>query len=239
MNSENQRDDLILSKDLQVNGAKSSGRPRFSYKTYPLLNSQAIFVVSMYEAKILYQRRIKNLLGYSEDEFDYDKTLSIIHPDDYKSALSILQGTIDYSEKFGVPDDNCFYISYRMRKKDGTYISIHRMSGICKLHQNRTLKCFYSIIQDISHLRSNIGVKWYWDNKDLNEAEYKKFIGRSSHHIFTKRELDVLELLKLGLKSEDIAAELQLTVNTVNTHRKNMLRKTGANSALEMIQLFE
>lgn len=236
---ENQRDELELSKNLKVKGANTSGRPRFSYKTYPLLNTQALYVVSMRDGEMLYHRNIDNLLGYEKSEFDYNKTLSIIHPDDFKIAQPILQGTIDYSEKFGVPNDNCFYISFRMQKKDGSYLSIQQVSGVCKLHQDKTLKCYYSILQDISYLRSNIGVKWYWDNKELNEAEYRKMIGRSAHHTFTKREVQVFELLKMGMRSEKIASELNLTVNTVNTHRKNMLKKTGAKSSLEMIQLFD
>jgi len=233
------RDDLELSKHLKVKGAKTTGKPRFSYKTYPLFNTQAIFIVSMHKSELLYQRNIERLLGYSAEEFDYDKSLEIIHPEDYKVAQPILQGTIDYSEKYGVPDDNCFYISLRMQKKDGSFISVQQTSGVCKLHQNKTLKCYYTILQDISYLRSNIGVKWYWDNKDLNESVYRKMIGRSAHHTFTNREVEVFELLKLGLSSEDIAKELQLTVNTVNTHRKNMLKKSGAKSSLEMIQLFD
>jgi DNA-binding CsgD family transcriptional regulator len=236
---ENYRDDLELSKNLKVNGSKTSGRPRFSYKTYPLLNTQALYVVSMRDGEMLYHRNIDNLLGYKKSEFDYKKALSIIHPDDYKLAQPIFQGTIDYSEKFGVPEDNCFYISFRMQKKDGTYLSVQQVSGVCKLHQDKTLNCYYSILQDISYLNSIIGVKWYWDNKELNEEEYRKMIGRSAHHTFTKREVQVFELLKMGMKSEDIANELGLTVHTVNTHRKNMLKKTGAKSSLEMIQLFD
>jgi len=236
---EKNRDELILSRDLKVKGSKTSGKPRFSYKTYPLLNTQALFVVSIYESKLLYHRNMDRLLGYNKGDLNYEKTLNIIHPEDYKIARPILQGTINYSRKFGVPDDNCFYISFRMRKKNGTYLSIQQVSGVCKLHQDKTLKCYYSILQDISYLRSNIGVKWHWDNKDLNELEYRKMIGRSSHHTFTKREIQVFELLKMGMSSEEIARELKLTVNTVNTHRKNMLKKTKAKSSLEMIQLYE
>ena len=233
------RDDLELSKKLKVKGAKTSGKTRFSYKTYPLLNTQAIYVVSMHRSEMLYHRNIDKLLGYSENEFDLALAISIIHPDDYKIALPIFQGTTEYSEKYGVPDGNCFYISFRMRKKNGTYLSVQQISGVCKLHQDKTLKCYYSILQDISYLQSTIGVKWYWDNKDLNELEYRKMIGRSAHHIFTKREIQVFELLKRGMSSEEISRELKLTVNTVNTHRKNMLKKTKAKSSLEMIQLYE
>ncbi len=44
------------------------------------------------------------------------------------------------------------------------------------------------------------------------------------------REQDVLELVAQGLSSKEIAARLNIAVNTVNTHRKSITRKTGIKS---------
>ncbi|MGI9596939.1 MAG: LuxR C-terminal-related transcriptional regulator [Acidimicrobiales bacterium] len=47
---------------------------------------------------------------------------------------------------------------------------------------------------------------------------------------FTTRELEVLALLKLGLTSREIAAELFLSKNTVKTYRRRIYNKLGASS---------
>lgn len=44
----------------------------------------------------------------------------------------------------------------------------------------------------------------------------------------TARELEVLQHVAAGLQNAEIAAELFLSVETVRTHVKNMLRKLGA-----------
>ena len=44
------------------------------------------------------------------------------------------------------------------------------------------------------------------------------------------REQDVLELVAQGLSSKEIASKLSIAVNTVNTHRKSITRKTGIKS---------
>ena len=44
------------------------------------------------------------------------------------------------------------------------------------------------------------------------------------------REQEVLELVAQGLSSKEIAARLNIAVNTVNTHRKSITRKTGIKS---------
>lgn len=44
------------------------------------------------------------------------------------------------------------------------------------------------------------------------------------------REQEVLELVAQGLSSKEIAERLNIAVNTVNTHRKSITRKTGIKS---------
>ena len=44
------------------------------------------------------------------------------------------------------------------------------------------------------------------------------------------REKDVLVCLSKGLKNNEIADELNISVHTVITHRKNIVRKTGIKS---------
>lgn len=233
-------EEISIHKKLKVKGAKSNGRPRFLYKSYHLHGLQAIFVVSMKDQEVLYQRNIQSLLGYEPHEFDYRKTLEIIHPEDFEIVKPVLEGTIEYSAQYGVPENNIFYISFRVKKKDGKYISIQQINGVCTLDQSKSLKCYYTILQDISYLRQNMGVRWFWDNPELKVKEYNKLIGKKSpDNSFTKRELDVFELLKLGKSSEEIGSVLNLSPNTVNTHRKNMLKKTGVNTSIELIQLFE
>ena len=44
------------------------------------------------------------------------------------------------------------------------------------------------------------------------------------------REMDVLQLVAQGLSSKEISGRLNIAVNTVNTHRKSITKKTGIKS---------
>ena len=46
----------------------------------------------------------------------------------------------------------------------------------------------------------------------------------------SERETEVLVLLAKGGSSKEIADKLNISVHTVNTHRKNITRKTGIKS---------
>lgn len=51
----------------------------------------------------------------------------------------------------------------------------------------------------------------------------------------TDRELEVLKLLSQGMNSREISKALFISTNTVEYHRKQLLRKTDARNAAELI----
>ncbi len=75
------------------------------------------------------------------------------------------------------------------------------------------------------------------DTEDLVAATLNKLLAgddnpehSSSLEILTEREIDVLKLLAAGLANKEIADKLNISVNTVITHRKNISQKTGIKS---------
>ena len=50
----------------------------------------------------------------------------------------------------------------------------------------------------------------------------------------SERELDVLKLLVNGLNAKQIAAQLSISKNTVDTHRRRIMDKLGCNSMAEL-----
>jgi DNA-binding NarL/FixJ family response regulator len=53
----------------------------------------------------------------------------------------------------------------------------------------------------------------------------------------TKREIEILRLIGEGWNSNQIAGMMYLSPNTVCTHRKNILRKTGAKNIITVLIL--
>jgi len=53
----------------------------------------------------------------------------------------------------------------------------------------------------------------------------------------TQRELEILQLIALGLTSQDIATKLFISKNTVETHRKNMLAKLNVNNTAALLKI--
>lgn len=53
--------------------------------------------------------------------------------------------------------------------------------------------------------------------------------------VLTEREEEIVRLIATGLKTRDIAEQLHLSPHTVNTHRKNILKKVGVKSGSELV----
>lgn len=52
----------------------------------------------------------------------------------------------------------------------------------------------------------------------------------------TLREIEVIKLLDEGLSSSQMACKLNISENTIETHRRNILRKTDTHSATELLR---
>lgn len=55
----------------------------------------------------------------------------------------------------------------------------------------------------------------------------------------SRREREVLDLILAGRRTKQIAAELFRTEKTIEFHRRNIMRKTGAKSVVELARLAE
>jgi DNA-binding NarL/FixJ family response regulator len=79
------------------------------------------------------------------------------------------------------------------------------------------------------------------DNYVCNEMKEILTASREDHRKFqaiqllTKREIQVIEMIKSGHSSKEICEELDITLNTVETHRYNILKKLGVKNAASLI----
>lgn len=55
------------------------------------------------------------------------------------------------------------------------------------------------------------------------------------HEKLTEREKEILRLISMGFNSQKIGKHLQISKNTVDTHRRNILKKTKLKSTFEIV----
>lgn len=60
-------------------------------------------------------------------------------------------------------------------------------------------------------------------------------IGQARSNEFTDRELDVIRAIAQGMRYEEIARTLCMSLNTVKYHIRNILQKTGFRSTVQLV----
>jgi DNA-binding CsgD family transcriptional regulator len=71
----------------------------------------------------------------------------------------------------------------------------------------------------------------------LIKKKSRKVADISSHNL-SKREIEIIGLLMQGLSSEEISEKLFISYETVKSHRKHILEKTGAKNTAALINYY-
>lgn len=73
-------------------------------------------------------------------------------------------------------------------------------------------------------------------SSDINSILMKGLHGEGEQKLLTDREREILKLISQEYTNKDIAEELFISERTVETHRKNIFRKTGTNNMVGLIK---
>lgn len=203
---------------------------------YLLLPSQAIYLLDRRSMSIPYKRGIERLLGYSDDEFNINLIAGYVHPDDseryvYLTKLTNEWGRAINPEPFSVE----VQIDYRVRKKDGSYIKVIRQSTNFENCVDKSIKSAINILTDITQIKTDNSVNLSVFNVKTGKVLLEEKDTLPMTFRFSKREMEILRLLKIGMRSSEIAGRLFISRHTVDTHRRKMLEKTGCKNIMELV----
>lgn len=105
--------------------------------------------------------------------------------------------------------------------------------------EGKPLLVFISV-QDITHLMKG---EDYWIRGVFGEQEKRVFVYHSNEdktveqEILSEREKEVLKYIIQNLNTKQIASILEISPNTVDNHRRNMIARTGTRDTTALIHL--
>lgn len=186
------------------------------------------------------QDNMHTMLGYTKEWFTPENIVANIHPDDVPHFVNFENTTAIFLNKLPVEKLQKYKISYdyRLKKANGEYIRILQQNVTIENSDEGGVLRTLGMHTDITHLKketqaslSFIGIDGepsYYDVDILNVFKKEK-------DLFSKREKEILTCIANGYKSKEIGDLLFLSKVTVDTHRKNIMRKSDCNSFTELI----
>ncbi|MDD2612607.1 MAG: LuxR C-terminal-related transcriptional regulator [Bacteroidales bacterium] len=163
-----------------------------------------------------------------------------IHPDDYVSLMQngisifklYIQLSTEEKEKYKLINE------YRILNADNKYVRVIEQHQTLALDTFGNLWLSLSIIDISPNQDSDQELKCQLVN--FKTGDIYPFGNTKNNHesigvALSKRELQILKMVKAGLLSKEISDNLNISFHTVNTHRQRILEKLGANNSMEAV----
>ena len=189
--------------------------------TASILKGQCLFVVSGKNNKVIFSEGIKELLGYGNEEFKF--SFKLIHPFERKQVLNLIEENLKTFRKKSHNKNYSFITSYRIQKKNGEYLN-----AIQKV-----------ILTSVDTTKSHPDALYIISALPVQDKQSAIQNTNPKHILFSKREVEIIKLLKRGSTSAKIAEQLFLSKHTVDTHRRNMLRKCKCENTVDLIEYYK
>jgi DNA-binding CsgD family transcriptional regulator len=183
---------------------------------------------------------IETILGYDPTSFNMAFFMEIIHPDDRQHFLTFEAHAVDFYSTLPVEKLMKYKVryDYRLKTKNGNYVHILHQSAVIEHDDHGLVTRILSVETDISYLKKGskpvLSIIGMDGEPSYIDIAAKNFV-MESDEVLTRREKQVLLLLIEGKLSKEIASSLNISKQTVDNHRKNMLRKTGVINTTELV----
>lgn len=184
------------------------------------------------------QKRIFGTGKSGGTDIDIKMHYNNIHPDDLAFVLETDNLLYDYFSKLSFNEKRDFKMIYdfRTRNTEGFYVRHLHQSIV--LEQDRNGKTWLTLV--ISHLLSERNPNEKPQRRLINYKTGKLHLfneidGAGSGVVLTKREKEIMVLISRGYDSFNISEKLHISINTVNNHRQNILRKTKTDNTTQAV----
>ena len=204
--------------------------------------NQFFYVADVIQMNILFtSKRSSKMIGIDPEELTFYHFMELTHPDEIQRLNLGRPKIVKMGQDLFTAEDGIRYLStdFRMRTPAGSYSKILIQCYLVFTNIPRKTVFFLKVHTNIDWWKKKDYGFHYYYGEDLSYFRYPDTQLLDIGMLISKREFEILILVEQGMSSEEIAEKLFLSVNTIHTHRCNMLKKTGKESIPDLIYSFK
>jgi DNA-binding CsgD family transcriptional regulator len=188
--------------------------------------------------------KCSDVTGYEKEEVlrqHAQFVANFILPEDFPFVMEITKAGMGYLHQLPYEQRELMCVTYftRATRKDGQTIIIQNQSIPLVLDEQNVPFIFGNIISDITYLNPTNIPHAIVVNRSTNEQLHLdpvKLQLLKHNTIFTKREKELIALIIKGYSSREAAEVLNISYETVRTHRKNLLQKANVRNTSQLVR---
>ena len=168
-----------------------------------------------------------------------------IHPEDVELWLKALNSLMTFTLE-EIPEDKRLRMSYtwnfRLKNADDNYVNV--IQNTTPLEFDADMKpiiglAHYTVIDAKIQMPITATAKLLNNNNEYETKYFNNFSQKLLTNGISNRERDIIRLLVINKSSKEIADSLNISPNTVDTHRRNILKKLNISSTGELVGMLK
>ena len=170
---------------------------------------------------------------------------SRMHPDDIEHWLQALNELMNFTiNNINVKDRRkmSYTWNYRIKNSKGVYVNVIQNTTPLEFDLNNKPiigLAHYTVLDSKISMQVSATAKLLNNNNEYETMYFNNFSQKLLSEGISNRERDIVRLLVLNHSSKDIAEKLNISPNTVDTHRRNILKKLRISSTGELIGMIK
>lgn len=137
-----------------------------------------------------------------------------------------------------MPELHCLYrniFHYRIKKKDGQHVYLHDEKAVLNMKDSGNL--YYTLFRDITAEKAFAGVKVEVYKQGEVLSKIKEYKPSAEHNPLSKREGELVTLIKQGLSTKEIAWYLKISHHTVRNIKSKLFEKFKVSNSIELLNM--
>ncbi|MFH4967004.1 LuxR C-terminal-related transcriptional regulator [Gaetbulibacter sp. M240] len=170
---------------------------------------------------------------------------SRMHPDDLEKWLQALNSLMEFTlNEIPESDRNkmTYTWNYRFKNASDEYVNIIQNTSPLEFDSNNKPiigLAHYTVLHPEINLQICASAKRLNAQNEYETLYFNNFSQKLISEGISNRERDIVRLLVLNYSSKEIAKKLSISPNTVDTHRRNILKKLNISSTGELIGMMK
>jgi len=202
-------------------------------------NKQLFYISDAILMDILFvSKSVNTMFGIEPRKFSQGFFLTTTHPEDLKRHHLARAKLVSMSQELYIQKKGARIISVnvRARKPDGSYFAALYQAYLFYSKVPYESVFLILVLTDISGVKHIHKGFHFYCGEDRKFFRYPDKELLMSGNIFSNTEFSIIKLIDEGLSTKEISEKLFRSPFTINTHRTNILEKSGKSSMAEVIR---
>jgi len=201
-------------------------------------NKQGFYLTNLLTMQVHFvSESMTDLIGVKPEAFQLSSLLTRVHPEDFHRHSLARSMVVKRGYELLMKRDGISVHSTITRIRDASDHFTHHLFQVFSFFSESPSRTVYFLLVLTPLTSFKLEKHGYHNYIGENRAmfRYPDEELLKTGLLFSDREFEIIKLIAHGLGSEQIADKLSLSVNTVNTHRRNILKKTKKSTTHELV----